>query len=262
MLPDYPAEWGEPYRGDYGPREKVLINAAARRLDLPADYLREMLHREPSSHETPFDRLRVLTYDPVPTGAWSWCDWRPTVPEERGWSDRDGGLTRDRNTASREERGPQLPFGTPTLLGHMGPSATGRIPVVEGLTDWLVASYFRGADQPTVGAGGTGAIGPTVQRLVEAGIDPARLVVIVDHDIKPGARTGVRRIIRALLREFPEVAFLRPAEPGWDMCDGWRSHRGEWADLVCRAVEEARPGSGSDIAAPSGGTVIELRAAS
>jgi len=261
MRPDYPTEWDAPYEGAYGRREKALIDAASRRLDLPADYLREMLHREPSSHETPFDRLRVLTYDPVPTGEWSWCDWRPTVPDERGWWDSETGRnTRDRNTASRDEYGPQQPFGTPSLIGHY--AATGRIPVVEGLTDWLVASYFRGADQPTVGAGGTGAIVPTVQRLVEAGIDPARLVVIVDHDKKQGARQGVLRVLRTLRREYPKVAYLRPAEPGWDICDGWRSHRGEWADLVCRSVEEARPGSGSAIAAPSGGTVIELRAAS
>ena len=113
-----------------------------------------------------------MTFDLL--GEWSFVDWTPAGPP-RSYAGR-WPPGKDRKCAKGR---PSLPFGMATLLGS---SDTGRIPVVEGLTDWLCATWMRGPERATVGAGGLGAMQGTVERLVAYGVPSRRLVVIFDHD--------------------------------------------------------------------------------
>ena len=217
-------------------RERVLMRAAAERLALPESYIADVLHYEPSDHDVWCDRLRVMTFDLL--GDWSYVDWRPTGPPSagtRGWPPG-----KDRRCAKAL---PSLPFGMATLLGS---SDTGRIPVVEGLTDWLCATWMRGPERATVGAGGLGAMRGTVERLVAFGVPAERLVVIVDHD--PANKVSTRKqaagIVRWAREHHPEVSFLRPEREGCDIADGWRQYRGAWAEALDCAIETAEPGGG------------------
>ena len=217
-------------------RERVLTRAAAERLALPESYIADVLHYEPSDHDVWCDRLRVMTFDLL--GDWSYVDWRPTGPPSagtRGWPPG-----KDRRCAKAL---PSLPFGMATLLGS---SDTGRIPVVEGLTDWLCATWMRGPERATVGAGGLGAMRGTVERLVAFGVPAERLVVIFDHD--PADKVSTRKqaagIVRWAREHHPELSFLRPEREGCDIADGWRLWRGAWAEALDCAIEVAEPGGG------------------
>ena len=217
-------------------RERVLMRAAAKRLALPESYIADVLHYEPSDHDVWCDRLRVMTFDLL--GDWSYVDWRPTGPPSagtRGWPPG-----KDRRCAKAL---PSLPFGMATLLGS---SDTGRIPVVEGLTDWLCATWMRGPERATVGAGGLGAMRGTVERLVAFGVPAERLVVIFDHD--PADKVSTRKqaagIVRWAREHHPELSFLRPEREGCDIADGWRLWRGAWAEALDCAIEVAEPGGG------------------
>ena len=217
-------------------RERVLTRAAAERLALPESYIADVLHYEPSDHDVWCDRLRVMTFDLL--GDWSYVDWRPTGPP-RSYAGR-WPPGKDRKCAAGRL---SLPFGMPTLLTA---DTTGRIPVVEGLTDWLCAMWMRGPWRATVGAGGLGAMRGTVERLVACGVPSRRLVVIFDHD--PADKVSTRKqaagIVRWAREHHPELSFLRPEREGWDIADGWREHRGAWAEALDCAIEVAEPGGG------------------
>ncbi|MXW99890.1 MAG: hypothetical protein F4118_11330 [Acidimicrobiaceae bacterium] len=234
-------------------RADRLYAAASRKLRLPDGYLREVLHYEPADiypvKRIP-DRLRVLTYDL--NGGHSYVDWSVSTPPDdyRNWPTGD--------TKKNAYDLPALPFGMESLIIA---DATSRIPVCEGLTDWLVANFFRTWSSPTIGAAGLGSMVATVERLVAHGIEPSRIVLIADHDKpeKVGARQQLGGVIRTLRATYPAVSYLRPARVGWDIADGWRTYRAAWADTVNAAIEAIPAGASDSIVEPDAAPVVQIR---
>ena len=211
------------------PAESRMWDRAAERLSISVEWLAECglgvladrwgsecLRFHTTDPGEPYDREAAdlgAAFLERQNRACSWTDWRPQGPP----AGRSGKYWRGKDRLCATGR-PSVPFGLLTLLGLTG--ATNRVLVVEGLTDWLTALHMF-PKSGIVGAQGTGSVADAVRRVVRCGMDPARIVAIIDHD-EPDSRAarGGRDAIRDAQSNHPEISVLRPAAERADLSDG------------------------------------------